>query len=106
MIKVENLNKSFDKFKALDNMNLNVEKGSVYGLIGPNGAGKTTFIKNLMGIYRQDSGSILVENEPVYENPGLKQKIVYISDDLFFFTTYSIIDMAKYYAGINKNWDW
>lgn len=106
MIKVENLNKSFDKFKALDNMNLNVEKGSVYGLIGPNGAGKTTFIKNLMGIYRQDSGSILVENKPVYENPGLKQKIVYISDDLFFFTTYSIIDMAKYYAGIYKNWDW
>lgn len=106
MIKVENLNKSFDKFKALDNMNLNVEKGSVYGLIGPNGAGKTTFIKNLMGIYRQDSGSILVEDEPVYENPELKQKIVYISDDLFFFTTYSIIDMAKYYAGIYKNWDW
>ncbi|MDO4300305.1 MAG: ABC transporter ATP-binding protein [Clostridia bacterium] len=106
MIRVENLNKSFDGFKALDNLNLSVKKGSVYGLIGPNGAGKTTLIKNLTGIYKPDSGSILVENEPVYENTYLKQKIVYISDELFFFTTYSIMDMAKYYAGIYKNWDW
>lgn len=106
MIKVENVVKSFGDFNALDNLSLNVEKGSVYGLIGPNGAGKTTFIKNLMGIYRPDSGNILVEGENVYENNSLKQKIVYISDDLYFFTTYSIIEMAKFYAGIYENWDW
>lgn len=106
MIKVENVVKSFGDFNALDNLSLNVEKGSVYGLIGPNGAGKTTFIKNLMGIYRPDSGNILVEGENVCENNSLKQKIVYISDDLYFFTTYSIIEMAKFYAGIYENWDW
>lgn len=106
MIKAENVTKSFDGFKALDDLTLTVKKGSVYGLIGPNGAGKTTFIKNLMGVYRQDSGSITVDGEPVYENGDVKQRIVYISDDLFFFTTYSIKDMAKYYAGIYKNWDW
>ncbi|MDO5389261.1 MAG: ABC transporter ATP-binding protein [Clostridia bacterium] len=106
MISVENLNKSFDKFKAINELSLKVEKGSVYGLIGPNGAGKTTFIKILMGIYRQDSGSVRVNDENVYENSKLKQKIVYISDDLFFFTTYSIIETAKYYADIYENWDW
>jgi ABC transporter related len=106
MIKVENLTKTFGDFKALDNMNLSVKKGSVYGLIGPNGAGKTTFIKNLMGIYRQDDGEIFVDGEKIYENCGLKQKIFYISDDLYFFTTYSIKDMAKYYAGIYDDWDW
>ena len=52
MIEVKNLNKSFGNFKSLDNLSLNVKKGSVYGLVGPNGAGKTTFIKNLMGIYK------------------------------------------------------
>lgn len=106
MISVENLNKSFDKFKAINELSLKVEKGSVYGLIGPNGAGKTTFIKILMGIYRQDSGSVRVNDENVYENSKIKQKIVYISDDLFFFTTYSIIETAKYYADIYENWDW
>lgn len=106
MIKAENVTKSFDGFKALDDLTLTVRKGSVYGLIGPNGAGKTTFIKNLMGIYRQDNGSITVEGESIYENCNIKQRIVYISDDLFFFTTYSIIEMAKFYAGIYKNWDW
>lgn len=106
MIKAENVTKTFDKFKALDNLTLNVEKGSVYGLIGPNGAGKTTFIKCLMGIYRQDGGSISVDGGTVYENNDIKQRIVYICDDLYFYTTYSIIETAKFYAGIYKNWDW
>lgn len=106
MIEVKNLNKSFDNFKTLDNLSLNVQKGSVYGLVGPNGAGKTTFIKNLMGIYRPDSGTITVDGQPVYENCQLKQRIIYISDDLFFFTTYSILETAKLYSGIYQNWDW
>lgn len=106
MIKAENVTKSFEGFKALDDLTLTVRKGSVYGLIGPNGAGKTTFIKSLMGIYRQDNGSITVDGESIYENCDIKQRIIYISDDLFFFTTYSIIEMAKFYAGIYKNWDW
>lgn len=106
MIKAENVNKSFDGFNALDGLSLNVKKGSVYGLIGPNGAGKTTFIKCLIGIYRYDSGNIFVDGEVVYENSKLKQRIVYISDDLFFFTTYSIIEMAKYYSEIYESWDW
>lgn len=106
MIKVENVTKTFDGFKALDNLSLNVKKASVYGLIGPNGAGKTTFIKNLMGIYKPDTGKILVDGEEIYENIGKKQNIVYISDDIYFFPTYSIKDMAKFYAGIYPNWNW
>lgn len=106
MIKAENVVKTFEGFRALDGLTLNVKKGSVYGLIGPNGAGKTTFIKNLMGIYRPDSGKILVDNEEIYENTDKKKKIVYISDDLYFFPTYSIIETAKFYAGIYPDWDW
>lgn len=106
MIEAKGVDKYFGSFKSLDDLSLKVEKGSVYGLIGPNGAGKTTFIKNLMGIYRPDKGSITVDGESVYENNDLKQRVIYISDDLYFFTSYSIMDMAKFYSGIYKNWDW
>ena len=100
MIYVNHVNKSFDTFRALDDLSLHVKCGSVYGLIGPNGAGKTTILKHLAGIYRQDAGEIRIGGEPIFENIDRKKKIVFISDDLFFFTTYSVIDTAKFYAGI------
>ena len=106
MIKVKNVTKTFGDFKSLDEMTLHVKKGSVYGLIGPNGAGKTTIIKNIMGIYTPDSGKITIDGDSVFENPDLKQRVIYISDDLFFFAGYSILAMAKYYAGMYKNWSW
>jgi len=106
MIKVTDVSKSFGNFKSLDKLNINVPDGSVYGLIGPNGAGKTTLIKNLMGIYRPDEGKIEIDSKSVYENTDVKQDIIYISDELYFFPTYSILDMAKYYEGIYPNWSW
>ena len=106
MKKISNVTKTFDAFVALDNLSLEVEKGSVYGLIGPNGAGKTTIIKNLCGIYRPDSGDIKINDTYVYENPKIKEKIIYISDELFFYSTYSIKATAKMYASIYPDWSW
>ena len=106
MIQVNSLVKTFGGFKALDNMNLHVEESSVYGLIGPNGAGKTTIIKHLAGIYTQDSGDIKINGESVFENNGIKKDMALISDDLFFFSTYSILETAKYYSQIYQNWNW
>ncbi len=106
MIKASGVIKSFGSFKALDELNLHVNKGSVYGLVGPNGAGKTTFIKTLCGVYKSDSGNITVDGEATYENKSIKERMICISDDLFFFPTYSIKDMANYYAGIYPDWSW
>jgi len=106
MIEIKELTKNFADFKALDNLNLHVKEGSVYGLLGPNGAGKTTLIKHLIGIYRQDAGTVLVHGEPVYENPNIKSRIGYISDDLYFFSQYTIHEMAKFYASIYTRWSW
>ena len=106
MIRAVDVTKSFGTFKALDSMSLHVKKGSVYGLVGPNGAGKTTFIKTLMGVYKHDEGRVQINNQPTYENCYIKKKVICISDDLFFFPTYSILDMAKYYAGIYPDWSW
>lgn len=106
MINVMNVTKTFDGFCALDNLSLKVKKGSVYGLIGPNGAGKTTLIKNLCGIYKPDSGEIYINGERIWENIHMKSKMIYISDELFFYTTYSIKETAKMYSSIYPNWDW
>ncbi len=106
MIKVKNVVKKFGDFTALSGLDINVEKGSVYGLIGPNGAGKTTILKILSGVYRPTDGDVLIDGQRVYENLAVKERVTFISDDLFFFTTYTIKDTAKYYAGLYKNWSW
>ena len=106
MISAKNVTKTFGNFRALSDMSLNVEKGSVYGLVGPNGAGKTTIIKNLVGIYTPDSGIIEIDGQGVYENTALKDRIIYIGDDLNFFSSYTVLDMAKFYSGIYSRWSW
>ncbi len=100
MIQVKNITKRFGDFTALDDLSLTVPAGSVYGLVGPNGSGKSTIIRHITGIYRPDGGEILVDGQPVYENPDVKSRIAYIPDDVFYFNNASMLDMAKFYAGL------
>ena len=105
MIEIKNVVKEFDGFRALDGLDMTVPGGSVYGLVGPNGAGKSTIIRHLTGIYKQDSGEILVDGQPVFENPAVKNRIAYIPDDIFFFANASIIEMARFYRSIYPQFD-
>lgn len=105
MIEIKNVVKEFDGFRALDGLDMTVPGGSVYGLVGPNGAGKSTIIRHLTGIYKQDSGEILVDGQPVFENPDVKNRIAYIPDDIFFFANASIIEMARFYRSIYPQFD-
>ena len=105
MIKVNNVVKTFDGFRALDGLTMTVEKGSIYGLVGPNGAGKSTILRHITGIYRPDSGSILVDGQPVYENPAVKARMSTIPDELYYFNSASTRDMMKFYKGIYPHFD-
>ncbi len=105
MLKMTNVTKTFDGFKALDNLTLTVPKGAVYGLVGPNGAGKSTAIRHLTGIYRPDSGDITLEGAPIYENPAAKMRIGYIPDDIFYFPSATLEEMRKFYKGIYPQFD-
>ena len=60
MVRIENLCKSYDKLKVIDDVNLSIRKGAITGLLGPNGAGKTTMISILMGLISKDSGRVEV----------------------------------------------
>lgn len=100
MIEINGLTKYFDGFRALDNASITVKKGSVYGLVGPNGAGKSTLIRHLLGIYRQDAGTIRIDGEEIWENANIKNRIANIPDDVFFFPNANIEDMKRFYKGI------
>jgi len=100
MIKVSEVVKHYGEFEVLSHLSLHVRKGTVYGLIGPNGAGKTTIINHLNGAMKPESGRVTVAGEEVYENEKIKQKILNISDDWFYFSTYTIKEMAKFYKEI------
>ena len=105
MLKLKNVTKTFDGFKALDALTMEVPRGAVYGLVGPNGAGKSTAIRHLTGVYRPDSGEVTMEGIPVYENAGLKSRIGYIPDDVFYFPAATLEEMRKFYKGMYPNFD-
>ena len=105
MIQVNNVVKTFDGSRALDGLTMKVERGSIYGLVGPNGSGKSTILRHITGVYRPDSGSVLVDGKPVYEDPEVKARIAVIPDELYYFNSASTRDMMRFYRGIYPKFD-
>ena len=105
MIEVKNVVKTFEGFRALDGLTMSVPDGSVYGLVGPNGAGKSTILRHITGVYRQDSGEVLVAGRPVYEDPAVKARIASIPDELYYFLSASTRDLMRFYRGFYPRFD-
>ena len=105
MIDVSKLTKTFDDVVALDALDMFVPTASVYGLVGANGAGKTTVIRHLAGVLRGDSGKVTYDDEDIWENDDLKQRIAVIPDELYFPAPYSMHDMRDFYKGLYGRWN-
>lgn len=105
MIRLENVTKYFDDFKALDNLTLTVPKGSIYGLMGLNGAGKSTIINHLADFLRADEGVITIDGQIVSDNEELKQRVLVIQDELYFPRGYKLKDMERQYKNIYERWN-
>lgn len=105
MLEAKSVVKTFEGFRALDEATMTVPKGAVYGLVGPNGAGKSTIIRHFTGVYRPDSGELLLEGQPIYENPDVKRRIAVIPDDWFYFPQANIAEMSRFYAGMYPTFD-
>lgn len=99
MIELKNVTKGFDNFKVLDGIDLEVQKGTAFGLLGSNGAGKSTILRLLSGIYKQESGEVLVDGESVYDNPEIKRRIFFIDDETIQFTSFTLEELKNYYKG-------
>jgi len=106
MISITNVTKTFNGFKALDNVDMLAPAGTVYGLVGSNGAGKTTLIRHLSGVYRQDSGEVNIDGQKVYENNEVKLRTGVIPDEVYFYPQSTTRDMAKFLSGIYPRFDW
>ena len=105
MIKIDKLSKKYDKDYVLKDLSCNIKDNSIYGLVGANGSGKSTLLRTIMGIYEADGGVISVDGEEVYDNEIMKQKMVFVQDDLFFYPGYTLMDTAKWYEAMYKDFD-
>lgn len=105
MLKIEGVSKSYGRVSAIKNISMKVERGSIHGLIGENGSGKTTLIKCITGIYRPDAGTVLVDGQPVFDNPGVKAQMGYVADRNPYFPYYTVSGMADFFAGVYDSFD-
>ncbi|MEE0867875.1 MAG: ABC transporter ATP-binding protein [Clostridia bacterium] len=105
MIRAKGVIKDFDGFRAINALDMHVEKGSIYGLVGPNGAGKTTLINHITGMLKQDSGSITIDGEETFDNPSLHSRVLSISDDWFYYGSFTVEQMAQFYKDMYKQFN-
>ena len=105
MIEVKSVTKTFEGYKALDNVSCKIPEGCIYGMIGSNGAGKSTFLRLISGVYVPDSGEILIDGEPVYENVKVKNEIAFVPDEFYFMTGSSMKRMAEVYRSVYRDFD-
>lgn len=105
MIKAENLTKRFDDIVAVDHITAEIKEGCVFGLIGTNGSGKSTFLRMASGILKPDEGSITIDGEEIWENPSVKARYFYISDDQHFFPNSTPQELMQFYRCIYPAFD-
>ena len=90
MLKINHLTKTYGEKKAVDDLNIHINPGEIYGFIGHNGAGKTTTLKSVVGILQFDQGEILIDGKSIQRDPlACKREIAYIPDnpDLYDYMT-------------------
>ncbi|GAA0109951.1 ABC transporter ATP-binding protein [Clostridium tertium] len=101
MLVIKNLEKSYGNFKALNGLNLEIEKGEIFGFIGPNGAGKSTTMKIVSGLLSPDSGEVYVDGiDAIKNNKELKDKIGYMPDFFGVYDNLRAIEYLEFYASI------
>jgi len=101
IIKVKNLNKSYGKFQALDNLSFDVEEGEILGLLGPNGSGKTTTINCILSLLKFNSGSIkILGKEMTPESYDIKSKIGVVFQDVAVFEELTVYENINYFCGL------
>lgn len=105
MIQAEHVSKRFGDSLVLNDISFCAGTGEIYGLIGYNGVGKTTLMKIMSGIYKPDSGRVLIGGAPVYENAQKKKQCFFMTEEAAFFSQASLMQMRRFYRGYYEHWD-
>ena len=101
MVDIVNLTKYYDGFAALDNLNLHIDKGEIFGFVGPNGAGKTTTMKIMCGLIKATSGELLIDGVNVLkQSADVRRKIGYVPDFFGVYDNFKVIEYMEFYGSM------
>jgi len=101
ILKIENLTKKYYNKIALENVSFTIERGKIYGLLGPNGSGKTTLMKIIIGLHKQTSGEVYINNTPLsYES---KARISYMPTENFLYDSFKVKHAVKFYKDMYED---
>lgn len=103
LIEIKNLNKCYGKKQALNDVNITIEPGKIYGLLGPNGSGKTTLIKIINDLLTPTSGEVLVKGK----KPGIESKkiISYLPERTYLNMNFKVKELLNYFEDFYENFD-
>lgn len=103
LIEIKNVSKSYGKKQALNNINITIEPGKIYGLLGPNGSGKTTLIKLINDLLTPASGEILIKGE----KPGIESKkiISYLPERTYLNMNFKVKELLDFFQDFYENFN-
>jgi len=103
MLEIKNLHKRYGKFYAVNDLNLSIEEGEIFGFVGPNGAGKSTTMKIICGLITATSGEVMVDGvDALRHNNKIKEKIGYMPDFFGVYDDLKVDEYLDFYASIYK----
>ncbi|WP_010630386.1 ABC transporter ATP-binding protein [Sporolactobacillus vineae] len=102
VIELKHLTKNYGKSRGINDVNLNVEQGEIFGFIGPNGAGKSTTIRTLLGLIHPTSGSATIFGKSCFDHPEVRKELGYLPSEVFYYEKMRVIDLLKYSASFYK----
>ena len=101
MLQIQNLTKRYGKFLALNDLNLHIEKGEIFGFVGPNGAGKTTTMRIVCGLLKATSGTVYVDGVNALTNPDdIKRKVGYVPDFFGVYDNLKVMEYMEFYGSM------
>ena len=99
MLKIRNLTKRYGRYTALDSLDLQIDRGEIFGFVGPNGAGKTTTMKIMAGLLKADAGEIYIDDIKLFEDYNrLKAVIGYMPDFFGVYDNLQVMEYLEFYA--------
>jgi len=103
VIETKKLTKYYGKSRGIENVDLTVEQGEIFGFIGPNGAGKSTTIRTLLGLIHPTSGSATIFGKDIKEfGPEIREEVGYLPSEVFYYDNMRAIDLLRYSASFYK----